>query len=101
MTTGSDGAETGGKVEMTMQELVARQAVLETVQTQLMIKLSGLFDRPEEFVRAIMRDAEENLRRARDHAPEKQRPTATVAFSYFMNYSMRLIDGMTKGAKRQ
>jgi len=101
MTTENDGTEAGGKVEMTMQELVARQAVLEAVQTQLMVKVARTQRLPAEFVRAVMQDAEENLRRARDKAPEKERATASVAFSCFLNYSMRLIDGMTKSAKRQ
>jgi hypothetical protein len=87
MTMGIERPEAGAKIEMTMQELVARQTVLETVQTQLMIKMAGVLDQPQEFVRAVMADAEENLSRARKKAPEEHHATADMALAYFVNYS--------------
>jgi hypothetical protein len=90
------------ELEMLVEEVLARNAVLETIQTQLMVKLAAaLFDKPQEFVRLVMMDAEENLRRAAKQVSGEEKTRADAAIAIFENYSMRLIAGMTPKSRAQ
>ena len=83
------------EIQAVLRELRARNTVLETVQTQLMIRIASMFDQPGEFVRIVMMNAEENLLRARRQATGEEKAIADDAVALMNDYSMRLIAGLT------
>ena len=83
------------EIETALRELRARNTVLETVQTQLMIRIASMFDQPGEFVRIVMMNAEENLLRARRLATGEDKAISDDAVGLMNDYSMRLIAGLT------
>lgn len=52
------------EVEAMLEELLARNGVLETMQAQLILMLAGLTDDPATSVRLTMADVQTNLRRS-------------------------------------
>lgn len=94
-TNGGMQMEHRAEVEIVLRELRARNAVLEAVQTQLMLRIASIFDQPQEFIRLVMMHAEENLRRGRDQATGEDQAVAQDAATVCDNYSMRLIAALT------
>lgn len=83
------------EIETTLRELRARNTVLETVQTQLLLRLASLFDQPQDFVRLVMTHAENNLRRGRQQATGQDKAIAEDAVRVLDDYSLRLIAALT------
>lgn len=94
----TDDPELDSKFTAAIQLLVARNTVQETMITQLMLRLAGLFDQPQEFVRLVMTHTEDSLmngvRQARSE-PEEHQEIADLAMTYFQDFSGRLIAALT------
>jgi hypothetical protein len=78
--------------------MTARSAVQETMLMQMMLRLAGLFDHPEEFVRQVMVHSEASLVSGLDIArqsSEQEAIVAEAAVDYFNDLSNRLIHAMS------
>lgn len=83
------------EIEETLKELRARNTALETIVMQLMVRISTLFEHPQEFVRFVMMHAEDSLQRGRDQATGKDKAIAEDALDVFRSHSMNLIAALT------
>lgn len=87
--------EDGHELEEVARELRARNAVMEAVLTQILLRFANLYDPPQEALRIIMSKAEDSLREARKHADPEHKALATDAVTLFEEYSGRLIAAIT------
>lgn len=84
-----------------LRELLARMVVLETIQTQLLLRISKTAADPNAFLKATMLIVENTLHTARNQATPETAQAAKDAVDFFNDYSMRLISAVTPQGKPQ